>query len=314
MIQHLDPRAWDRAVVRYAEGWATGDRRPRHSFEATALRMYLRLRTVAGFRAIRRGRRSVESAWKVALAVSLRPGDVVIDGGANVGLVSTAAAWIVGSGGEVHSFEPSPVVVEHLTTRSERLDLANVRVVNRGLGRETSHAVLHEYDSGRGGASSLRPSAFHGIAHDRESAVLITSIDEYAADVDLDRCRLVKLDVEGSELDAIEGARDLIARQRPVLFVEANATALGAFGATVQDLVELIVGQGYSIWSWRGRSGGFVRVSSSADVPADAERDDFLCLDPARHGDVVERCRRLDPSMTNIDDRSPGRSTRPDVL
>ncbi len=273
----------EQALVRSIEGLLTSaERTPTPGPLREALEKgYLRGRHTLLYGALRHGAMRVKSPWKMALALVLERGDTFVDVGANVGRVSQAAAWIVGPNGRVHSFEPSPTIAACLRRRIDLLGLANVTIHVRAAGRSEGSAVLHEYASGLGGASSLRSGSLSGATHDGETRVDVCPLDKC---LNLDRLKLLKIDVEGSELDVLAGAEALLLRHRPVLFVEASRQTLAAFGHTLDELIETLSTLGYELYSWRKSK--LVRVTRAEDIPEEWHHDDLFGFLPGRHDPI----------------------------
>jgi hypothetical protein len=80
------------------------------------------------------------------------------------------------------------------------------------------------------------------------------TIDCVAARVGLARLDLVKLDIEGSEVDALVGARTAISRFHPVILVEAEEVRLASQGRSKQDLLDVVADIGYELWVFDGSS------------------------------------------------------------
>ncbi len=184
----------------------------------------------------------------------------------------------------MHSFEPSPTLAASLRRRIDLLGLANVTIHMRAAGRSTGTAVLHEYAGGQGGASSLRSGSISGATHDRETRVEVCSLDEC---LEIDRLKLLKIDVEGSELDVLTGANTLIRTHWPVLFVEASGQAQAAFGRTVDELIETLSSLGYELYAWR--TSKLVKVVHAADIPTEWHHDDLFGFLPGRHDAIRKR-------------------------
>jgi FkbM family methyltransferase len=147
----------------------------------------------------------------------LRPGDQVLDIGANIGYHALRWAQHVGPDGMIFAFEPVPPNYEALLT-----NLA----LNPGLAVEP-----HQLALGDGAATLALSSDRPGITSGSYSAkntnaggfeVRQQTLDEWAADRDLSRLRLVKLDVEGWEAKVLEGATTTIRHHRPHLMLEWN--------------------------------------------------------------------------------------------
>ena len=141
------------------------------------------------------------------------PGDIVIDVGANIGVHTVTFARRVGSEGAVIAFEPQRLVFQALCANVALNSLANVECHQAAIGATRGTVVVPELDFNRAanfGAVSL--------ATNRQGRpVPMLPLDDFAG---LPRLRLVKIDIEGMEIEAIEGAKRLIAQFRPLLYVE----------------------------------------------------------------------------------------------
>lgn len=235
----------------------------------------------------------VADALNVTMALALRPGDIFFDIGANVGWMTEKAALSVGQRGQVHSFEPSPSAVLYLRRRIFCGRLRNVVINQFALGNEPGMAVLHEFAENFGGASSLRAGAWPGYQHMDETEVEVKTLDQYIEENKIGNIRLLKLDVQGAEIDVLRGGNNLLSsRRRPVLFVEVERDANAAFGRQVDDLLGAIAEWGYEMYSWRDE--GLVSVRSESDI-LDGGHDDVICLHPEidTHLSLHERLQEL---------------------
>lgn len=162
-------------------------------------------------------RRLVRDPVLSVINVLVRPGDVVLDIGANRGVYTHRMAKLVGESGHVHSFEPGP----------KRAAL--VRVCKRMQNVTTHPQAL----SDRNGKAELHIPWKHGIRLDPLATLEMSSdsstslIVETARldDLDLGRERtisFVKCDVEGHELAVIGGAQATLARDMPFLLIEID--------------------------------------------------------------------------------------------
>src|SRR6266566_5691879 len=149
----------------------------------------------------------------------LRPGDLVIDGGANVGFLATLAAKLVQSDGQVHCFEPVPANREKLNRNVGLNALRNVVVNAAALGQETGEAVIHRFTGLSNSQSSLSTL---GRPDGTLAKCNVVRLDDYADAHDLTSVRLIKLDVEGAEFSALRGGETLLRRHHPLLLVELN--------------------------------------------------------------------------------------------
>jgi FkbM family methyltransferase len=144
-------------------------------------------------------RRGYELAFDDALAAAMRPGDTVWDVGANVGYYSRRFAEAVRPGGQVFAFEPSPVTLPRL--RAEVGSEQDVTIVPVGLGAEAATMSFVQSDDDLGVASKVvAPGTAEG-AHEVE----IETGDRLVRDGRVVPPNVIKIDVEGFELDVLKG-------------------------------------------------------------------------------------------------------------
>jgi FkbM family methyltransferase len=148
------------------------------------------------------------------LGLFLTAGDLVLDVGANVGTHTVFFARRVGAGGRVHAFEPQRIVFQTLCANVALNSLTNVHAHQAAVGRAAGTARLPPIDYHQ--AANFGGVALDGVTEGE--SVPVMSLDE----LDLPRCKLLKMDVEGMELAALEGARSLIERCRPMIYLENN--------------------------------------------------------------------------------------------
>jgi FkbM family methyltransferase len=170
----------------------------------------------------------------------LRPGDVAIDGGANIGLFTLLAAAEVGQHGRVIACEPSPTTMGLLRTNVDRNRFSWVELHEVALAAEPGHLQLRVFTPGSGFSSFAPQDTSSGS----EVEVEVTTLDDVAGEV-LDRLKLVKLDVEGAELRALRGATQVIERARPDFIVELEPEHLERQGGSIAEVQELFHDAGY---------------------------------------------------------------------
>ena len=141
---------------------------------------------------------------------------VVLDIGANVGAHTLFFADAVGPGGRVLAFEPQRLVFQTLCANVALNGLTNVHCRNEAVGAEPGTVRVPVLDPEKeqnfGGLS---------LAGQREGKTEGEPVPRVTVDgLDLGRCHFMKVDVEGMEVSAIEGAAETIRRHRPLLYVE----------------------------------------------------------------------------------------------
>ena len=172
------------------------------------------------------GSASYEQSFHDAMMAALRPGDIVWDVGANVGLYTLQFADRAGPGAAVYAFEPSALNIASLT----KAVAANpdVRVMPVALG---SHDGTVRFSDADPAQDSLNVSA-HVVA-DGGVEIAMRSADSLIAAGEAEVPVFVKIDVEGHELDVIEGMTAMLADRRlETLAVEVHFQQLADRGMT----------------------------------------------------------------------------------
>ena len=171
---------------------------------------------------------------------TLRPGDRFVDGGANLGYFTTLAARCVGPAGRVDAFEPEPANRARLQQHLEQNDLTEiVRVHDAALADAAGQAVIHRRDWVNHGAASL----FAGETDRQpEHRATVTAVRTVRLDEAVDEPpRLIKLDLEGGEVDALRGARGLLESDDPPWVVcECQPSHLKRAGSTPRELIDAV--------------------------------------------------------------------------
>lgn len=172
---------------------------------------------------------------------------VVFDVGANVGNYTREVLRLARTAGcavEVHLFEPSPRCLE--TLQRDFAGEAAVRVVAGAAGARRGEAVLHDGGTGTSLASLVPRDVLSGNAAS-DVPVRVLALGDYLAEQAVERVDFLKLDVEGSELAALQG---LGAQLQPgkigLIQFEYGGAALDA-GTTLRDLYGLLEPRGYRV-------------------------------------------------------------------
>lgn len=158
---------------------------------------------------------AAEPAVVRAMREFLKPGDVFVDAGANIGIYTVLAAKLVGSRGKVVSIEMMPDTFERLRTHVELNDLHNVNTVNLALSDVAGESVIATVEAERCGQATI------SRGNDRFGKglhvhVLTGTLDEICTG--LDRVNFMKIDLEGAEALALKSARATLARTAHVVF------------------------------------------------------------------------------------------------
>ena len=149
---------------------------------------------------------------QVMFARIVRPGGLVVEVGANLGAHTVELARLAGLDGEVHAFEPQRIVFQALCANLALNNCANVFARQVAVGENAgtiSVPLLDPSVRSNFGALSLQGATFG------ESVPLVT-LDS----LDLPACQLLKVDVEGMEVEVLKGSEQLIETHRPIMYLE----------------------------------------------------------------------------------------------
>jgi FkbM family methyltransferase len=175
----------------------------------------------------------------------LRPGDVMVDIGAHIGVhaLTTALRLRTLGSGRVIAFEPAADSAAALRRAASRNRLA-VEVVETALGDSDGTAELFS-DTLYGPADAGVRSHFGD--GDRVQTVPLTSFDAWAARVGLERVNLVKVDVEGAEIAVLRGMYASLRSLRPrLVVVEINRVVMERGPGDETSLRHILAECGYS--------------------------------------------------------------------
>ena len=162
----------------------------------------------------------------------IRPGDVVVEAGANIGAHTVFFAKAVGDAGMVIAYEPLRFIHQMLCANIALNDLTNVHARHAALGESSGQIAVHTPDY-----RSESSFGSFSIGSGNET-VLLETIDS----LNLQTLRFIKIDVEGMEANVIRGAVQTIQRLRPILYLENDRHEKSA------TLIESVLSLNYRLW------------------------------------------------------------------
>jgi len=165
----------------------------------------------------------------------LSAGQTVVEVGANIGAHTIPLAQLVGPTGKVFAFEPQSIIFQILCANVVQNEVFNVRTIHAGSGSIRGNLKV-PYINYQCAGSNFGGVSLVDVAQGYD--VQITPLDEF----ELPDLRLLKIDVEGMEVEVLQGAQNQIARHRPVLYVENDRPDRSV------ELISLIDAMGYDLW------------------------------------------------------------------
>jgi FkbM family methyltransferase len=205
------------------------------------------------------------------IARILRPGDVFVDIGANIGYFSLLASGIVGNRGQVIAFEPLSENVACLLDTCSRNQAQNIVCLSLALNDVGGLVTLHLPDDGQVGLTSLRPVGT------RTRRVLCCRLDGILDETLFAKVRLIKLDVEGAEMNVVNGMERLFERgHRPFVICEVTDAFTRSLGSSASMLVQRFASYDYQLFGTHRQSDNVWEPLDPANVPT--EQFDMLCV------------------------------------
>jgi len=179
---------------------------------------------------------------KTLLALARNARHVLIGGAYSGDHAIPIAAVIAAGGGIVHAFEPNPAQQAILRRNAAANGLTNIEPVALGLWDEPSVRL-----------SFVGTDALASTQLDPEGSIDVTTIDDYCARAGIDALDLIMLDIEGSEMQALRGARSMLSRDRaPAVVFEMNRQYVDwSQGLRRTTIGSFLDGLGYELYGIR---------------------------------------------------------------
>lgn len=193
--------------------------------------------------------RAYKARWRdqkleIALAHALiKPGDSVVDAGANKGAYTFWLRQFAGPAGHVLAYEPQPALGDYLEKARAAFRWENVEVRQAALSDSSGTQKLYVPGGGISPGASLESTA-GGSSFD----CTVTTLDRDLAGAPV---HFLKVDVEGHELALFRGARQTIEAARPPILFECEARHLARH--TMSDVFALLQSLGYEGWLLHGK-------------------------------------------------------------
>ena len=170
-------------------------------------------------------------------------GNVVFDIGANVGDVSMNAAMRVGNKGKVFAFEPDKTNFKRFNNNLNVNNFKNITFVNKGLGHVPGKYFLSVVDENNLGMNKIV------INSDRiqGSSIDVITLDEYVKEKNITRIDVIKIEVEGFEMNVLLGGKKCIDAFKPKLFIEIDDNNLKEQESSAKEIISFLKNQDYDI-------------------------------------------------------------------
>jgi FkbM family methyltransferase len=215
--------------------------------------MYVDLRSAIGRGIFMQG--EFDPAVFQPFAMGLKPGDTFVDLGANVGYYSLLALDVVNKTGSIYAFEIDDRPLRCLRKTIITQQISNIHLIEKAVGDSigTSCAVK----MGECGNTHLTDHSANG------TPVATITLDHWYLNCGKPRVHAIKMDIEGSELRALQGAKLLISEQRPLIVCEAWDNAADPLQGQVARLLREL---NYKVTALEGAHSPAIMASQEGDT------------------------------------------------
>jgi len=166
---------------------------------------------------------------------------VLIDVGSNMGYCSLLASEVVGEDGKIIAIEPSERDFIRLLDNINLNNLKNVSSYRLVISDREGDASILIASEERSALNTLGTEfAYKGVEKLRSETVKSTTLDAFIEEERIEKIDVLKLDIEGSEYQALKGAKNSIEKFRPTIILGLNGVALKANHSSVDDVDALL--------------------------------------------------------------------------
>lgn len=208
----------------------------------------------------------------------LREGDIFIDVGANIGLMSIFSSRAIGNKGKVYSFEP---VLETFTILKKNIEINKIKNIDAfdvGVSDRKGKSFIYTNPyAGKGSSSFIKPP---DQSESKEYEIIIEMLDEFLISHLLTNIRMLKIDVEGWELHVLRGTESLLrSLQAPIICVECSKlTGSNNDSADIYSyIIEINNYLIYKLEKGKGVSSKLIKVKDASELPY---HDNLFCFLP----------------------------------
>lgn len=172
----------------------------------------------------------------------VKNGTTVIDVGTNIGETLLNFAKINREGRNI-GFEPVPYLYDKAKTNIGLNKFDNIDLVNKGLSSKHESLSFCEVNENNSGGTFLT----YENNKDPRRSVQVVRLDDFVDENKLQSISLIKIDVEGFEMEVLKGASDVLRNFKPTLFVEIDDAFLARQQSSAEAVFDFLISHGYII-------------------------------------------------------------------
>ena len=192
----------------------------------------------------------VEKQEQIFYIQNIKRGDIIFDVGANIGELTLLFSRFA-ENGQVHSFEPTPTTFEKLSSIIKCTNNTNIKLNNLAVSNKSGfiHFNIYEEEFAAWNTMANRPLGAYGINVIPPKSVIIptVSIDDYCSENGIEKIDLLKIDVEGAELNVLKGAEGMFSEKKIKVCVFEFGQTIFDMGNTVEEFKQFFKKYNYKI-------------------------------------------------------------------
>ena len=150
---------------------------------------------------------------------TLKNGSTFIDGGANIGFFSLIASKLIKPTGVVIAFEPTPLTSKYLKKNIKINNISNIIVSNNGLSSSENKLPFLLSNNPEGNSIIYNNEAKNLQSGNKIIEINTITIDRFCEKNNIKKIDLIKLDIEGQELEAIKGAKETLLTNKDIKII-----------------------------------------------------------------------------------------------
>lgn len=177
----------------------------------------------------------------------IKPGAICVDCGANSGFYAMTLCALAGKKGQVHAFEPVSINFNRLMRNASLNDFPQLNANQMGLsnGEKTLEIFF--------GGSNLGTASMYTTQKSQKETISLRTLDGYCAEKGINHLDLLKVDVEGAELECLQGAQQILQNSPDmVLVMEIMEDNCRRAGYSAKELFDFVIKMGFKGFIPRG--------------------------------------------------------------